>query len=346
MPVFLKMTASIVVAASLMIGAGSAMAQVPEPPVPGMGQPVAESGGLPTPPVPGQITGNSAELMNAAQEAALAAQAEERAAAARQKYIEESYKRATDSMLPMTPDQVRGFMQRLEATQEASIPPFAGTPRGEVKVHTLTLDPGVDPPLVNLAAGYVTTIAVLDATGQPWPILDVGVGGNFEVSPTQAGSHVVRLTPLTRFGNGNLSVLLKDLTTPVIFRLAAGGNTVNLRYDARIPKFGPNAKVPLIDRRKLAAGDEVIMMFLDNAPPGDAKRLRVSGTDKRTMAWMLNDKVFVRTPLTLLSPAWNASVSSADGMTVYEVGDAPVLLASDSGNMQRIRLIREGDDDK
>jgi Putative outer membrane core complex of type IVb secretion len=54
----------------------------------------------------------------------------------------------------------------------------------------------------------------------------------------------------------------------------------------------------------------------------------------------------VRTPLTLLSPAWNSSVSSADGMTVYEIGDAPVLLMSDNGAMIRARLLRDDDHDK
>ena len=152
--------------------------------------------------------------------------------------------------------------------------------------------------------------------------------------------------PLTRFGNGNLSILLKDLPTPVIFRLAAGGPTVDMRYDTRIPKLGPNAKVPLISRPRLEAGDENIMLLLDNAPPSGAKRMKVSGVDERTMAWLLDQHVYVRTPLTLLSPAWDASVSAADGMTVYEIGDAPVLLMSDNGAMVRARLQREDDHDK
>ena len=146
-------------------------------------------------------------------------------------------------------------------------------------------------------AGYVTTINIFDATGEPWPILDVGVGGNFEVSPTAAGSHVVRVMPLTRVSHGDLSVLLKDLPTPVIFRLAAGGPDVDLRYDVRVPKFGPDGKAPLVDHPRLEAGNEQIMMLLENAPPNDAKRMKISGLDARTMAWAMGDHVYVRTPL-------------------------------------------------
>ena len=113
------------------------------------------------------------------------------------------------------------------------------------------------------------------------------------------------------------------------------------RYDARIPKYGPNAKMPLIDRRRLAAGDEIIMMFLDNVPPPGAQRLKVSGLDSRTMAWLADGKVYVRTPLSMLSPSWDASVTSGDGMTVYQVGDAPVLLMSDAGSIVRARLSRD-----
>ena len=305
----------------------------------------ALSGGIDLPGTSGAMT-DQLMLQRQAEEAAARAAAEE--ARMEEENNKKSFGRASQGLLPLSPDQVRDFMQRLEATQFAAQPPMAGTPKGEVKVVGLSLDPGGEPPAINLAAGYVTTIAIVDQTGEPWPILDVGVGGNFEVTPTQAGSHVVRVVPLTRVGTGNLSILLKDLSTPVIFRLAAGGPVFHMRFDARVPKLGPNARTPLIEHRRSGprAGDELISMILENAPPKGAKRLKVGGVDGRTMAWQIDDKVFVRTPLSLLSPAWNASASSADGMTVYEIGDAPVLLMSDSGAMVRARLLRDDSHDK
>lgn len=277
-----------------------------------------------------------------------AARAAEQQAKQEAEHNTKSFKRASEGLLPLSPDQVRDFMRKLENTQDAALAPFAGTPKGEVKVSSLSLDPGGEPPQINLSPGYVTTIDIIDQTGEPWPIADVGVGGNFEVTPTQAGSHVVRVVPLTRVGTGNLSILLKDLSTPIIFRLTSGGPTFHMRFDARVPQIGPNAKTPLIKHRRMGpvAGDAVISMILENAPPKDAKRLKVGGVDARTMAWQLGARVYVRTPLSLLSPAWNASASSSDGMTVYEIGDAPVLLMSDNGAMIRARLLREDTHDK
>jgi intracellular multiplication protein IcmK len=333
---------------SLDASAAAAPAAVPSeeplgPPALGKG---SEGIGLPgaAPPSSLAIGAEQIQLQAEIEAARLAAEEAKRA----EEHNAKSFDRASSGLLPLSPEQIRAFMKKLEATQEAAQPPSEGPPKGEVKVSTLSLDPGVTPPLVSLAAGYVTTIDIIDATGAPWPILDVGIGGNFEVTPTQAGSHVVRVVPLTRVGHGSLSILLKDLTTPVIFRLSSGGPTYHMRYDARVPKLGPNAKTPLIQRGKagLVAGDQVITMILENSPPQQAKRLKVAGLDARTRAWQLSDKVYVRTPLTMLSPAWNASASSPDGTTVYEIGNAPVLLMSDSGSMLRARLIREDDHDK
>jgi intracellular multiplication protein IcmK len=55
---------------------------------------------------------------------------------------------------------------------------------------------------------------------------------------------------------------------------------------------------------------------------------------------------YVRTPLTLLSPGWQHSVSSADGMNVYMMASAPVLLLSDRGRVVRARVSQEGVSDE
>jgi intracellular multiplication protein IcmK len=320
----------------------------PAPDVPGM--PVAAQQDqvapaatpLPAPPESSGLSINASQLTQGAPTAAAMANTTDAEKAVReQHHIKESYERAAGGLFPLSPEQIRDFMARYEKTREASQPPSSGPPKTQVRITTVSLDPGAEPPMLQLATGYVTTINIMDATGEPWPILDVGVGGNFEVTPTQAGSHVVRVMPLASYAMGNLSILLDKLPTPIVFRLSTGDADVDLRYDARIPKFGPNAKIPLINRPRLEAGNESIMMLLQNAPPKDAKRLKVSGLDARTMAWSLGDHVFVRTPLQLLSPAWDASVSSDDGMTVYEIGDAPVLLMSDNGAMVRAQITRD-----
>jgi len=320
--------------------------------LPALQQPSAASSSsgieIPSPPPPSAFSNDANQLAVQAEQAAAQAQemADEEERKREQEHDIKSYDKAASGLMPLSPDQVRAFMNKLERTQDAAQMPYEGTPKGQTRISTLSLDPGVEPPQINLATGYVTTITMVDATGEPWPILDVGVGGNFEVSPTSSGTHVVRVMPLTRVGTGDLSVLLKDLPTPVIFRLAAGGPTVDLRYDARIGKLGPGAKPQIIGRQHLEAGDETLTLILENAPPSSAKRIKIGGLDARTKAWEVGDKVYVRTPLTLLSPAWNASIASGDGTMVYEIGDAPVLLMSDNGAMLRAQITRDEDHDK
>ena len=302
---------------------------------------------IPAPPPPSAFGNNSSQVAVQAEQAAI--QAETQAEAEKRKRDEEanrkSFERAAGGLLPMSPEQIREFMKRVEQTDLAAVPPSAGIPKLESRITTLSLDPGSALPDIHLQAGYVTTINVMDATGEPWPILDAGIGGNFEVSPTKAGTHIVRVMPLSSTADGNLSILMQDLPTPVIFHLTTGGANMDMRYDVRVPKMGPKAKMPLIDRPRLEAGNETLMMLLQNAPPASAKKLKLSGLDQRSMAWAVNDHVFLRTPLSLLSPAWDASVSSDDGMTVYEIGDAPVLLMSDNGAMVRARILRDDSHD-
>jgi hypothetical protein len=72
-------------------------------------------------------------------------------------------------------------------------------------------------------------------------------------------------------------------------------------------------------------------------------KLNVSGVDGRTTAYSSGGQTYVRTPLTLLSPAWKSSVSSADGMNVYVLSSAPVLLLSDEGESMRATLTEKED---
>ena len=329
--------------------APAAMPAAPPGAMPNMGAGPAPSGiNLPSPPPPSAFSNDPNQLAAQAEQAALQAQTDADAEQHKREveHSVKSYEKAATGLLPLSSDQIRAFMHKLEETQSASVMPYEGQPKPQTRIATLSLDPGVEPPQINLASGYVTTITMVDATGEPWPILDVGVGGNFEVSPTQAGTHVVRIMPLTRVGVGDLSVLLKDLPTPVIFRLNSGGSDVDLRYDARIGKLGPGAKPQIISRPRLEAGDETLTLILENAPPNGAKRVKISGLDERTKAWAMGEKVYVRTPLSLLSPAWNASVASGDGTMVYEIGNAPVLLMSDNGALVRAQISRDEDHDK
>ena len=96
----------------------------------------------------------------------------------------------------------------------------------------------------------------------------------------------------------------------------------------------------------MSAGNKAINLILDGTPPEGALRLQVGGVDGRTTAYRMSSMIYVRTPFTLLSPGWSSSVSSADGMNVYELSDSPVLLLSNEGKIVRAMVKEEDDSDE
>ncbi|MCB1840226.1 MAG: type IV secretion protein DotH, partial [Alphaproteobacteria bacterium] len=209
-------------------------------------------------------------------------------------------------------------------------------------VQNVSLDPGSAPLVIKVAFGYVTTISMVDSSGAPWPIEDITWVGNFAVQGESAKdnpTNIMRISPQNDFGHGNMSVKMLGLDTPIIFTLETNRDVVYYRFDAAIPGNGPFATAPLMQPGiTLAAGDVDMSAALSGVLPKDAVKLHVEGTDGRTSAFKYNNYTYVRTPLTLLSPGWESSVSSADGTRVYALADAPVLLLSDKGRMVRAYL--------
>jgi intracellular multiplication protein IcmK len=247
-------------------------------------------------------------------------------------------------MFPLSPEQIEGLLKRYDNTQKAAKEPPYDSPKPEVSVQNVSLDPGVAPPVIKTAIGNVTTINILDATGAPWPVQDVTWAGDYEVVEPESGGHIIRITPMSHFARGNIVVRMLTLKTPLTFTLETGRDVVQYRVDARIPEYGPFATTPIMQGGKsLVAGTPELTSILDGVAPSGAVKLAVSGVDGRTTAYAMGGTTYVRTPLTLLSPAWQSSVSSADGMNVYALSNAPVLLLSDGGEFQRA-ILKEKED--
>ena len=260
---------------------------------------------------------------------------------------QEAFDAALDGMLPLTPEEIEILLQRYDTVQETvMIPP--DRPKPIVAVETASLDPGSAPLTVKVAKGNVSTVSFLDISGAPWPVEDITWAGDFQVieSGTDDGTHILRITPLSDYAYGNISVRLSGLATPLILTLATARDEVPYRFDAIVQEYGPFASAPLIQRRAgPTAGGAELSRVLEGVVPERLARLAVSGVDGRTSAYAEpgGDVTYVRTPLTLLSPGWNAHVASADGMKVYTIGNAPVLLLSDKGRMVRAYLSERED---
>lgn len=268
----------------------------------------------------------------------------EQEAADQQKKLEEAtFEMALKQLLPLKPDQIRTTLDRFRESREAAETPLT-IPEPRSEVQTASLDPTAEPLIIRAAPGNVTTLTFLDATGAPWPIQDMSWAGPFTIQPTDSGSNIIRLSPTTAHGAGNISIRMVDMMTPVVMRLTTGIDWVHYRLDVRIPKPGPLAKTPIIEYgglKTVAGKDEQMVGVLDGTPPVGAEKLKVEGVDGRTSAYAMSGRTYLRTPLTLLSPGWDASVSSADGVNVYAFNSAPVVLLSDEGRMVKAHIMSD-----
>ncbi len=258
----------------------------------------------------------------------------------------EAFDAASQGLMPMKQQEIRKLLEMYDETQQAVQAPIYPNPKPESTFQTISLDPGTPPVELKTAVGHVTTLSIVDATGQPWPIQDISWAGNFEVLQPEPSSNMLRITPMADFAFGNVSMRLIGLNPPVILTLRTERKSVQVRADVQIPEIGPNGVTPPIQRQiTTTAGDNKLATILEGVPPSSANKLRIDGIDGRTTAYDIGGTTYVRTPYTLLSPAWDASVRSADGTNVYAMKFTPVLLLSDKGKMVRAQLTKAVESD-
>ena len=244
---------------------------------------------------------------------------------------------ASGKMMPLKPPEIRKILEMYDETTQAAETPIYPSPEPESAFQTISLDPGTKPFVVKTAIGNVTTLSIVDITGQPWPIQDLTWAGDFQIEQPESGSQMIRITPTSQFASGNVSMRLVGLNPPVIFSLKAERKTVHVRLDIQIPEIGPKGIMPPVSTPiSTKAGDADLTSILMGVAPGkDTERLKVDGIDGRTSAYMQGQTLYIRTPYTMLSPSWTKSVQSGDGTKVYALNYTPVVLLSDKGKMVR-----------
>ncbi|MBA4695842.1 MAG: type IV secretion protein IcmK [Legionella sp.] len=240
-------------------------------------------------------------------------------------------------MFPLTPEQILRLKQMYQ-TSEFAQAMTAGTPPKPIATSQfVNLSPGSTPPVIRLSQGFVSSLVFLDSTGAPWPIsaYDLGDPSSFNIQWDKL-SNTLMIQSIKLYTYGNLAIRLRGLNTPVMLTLIPGQKVVDYRVDLRVQGLGPNAKaMRMVDELPSSAND-LLLRVLDGVPPPGSHRLVVSGGDAR--AWLLRDKMYVRTDLTILSPAWLASMTSADGMHAYEMQKSPVLLVSWHGKVMQLKI--------
>lgn len=248
-----------------------------------------------------------------------------------------AFKDMSRQLFPLNPEQILQLKQ-MQKTNEFAQAATPGTPpRPTATSQFVNLSPGSTPPVIRLAQGFVSSLVFLDSTGSPWPIsaYDLGSPSAFNIQWDKT-SNTLMIQALKMYNYGNLAVRLRGLNTPVMLTLIPGQKAVDYRVDLRVQGYGPNAKSLPMEEGLPPSANDLLLQVLDGVPPPGSHRLVVSGGDAR--AWLANDKMYVRTNLTVISPGWLASMTSADGTHAYEMQKSPILLVSWHGKVMQLKV--------
>jgi len=248
-----------------------------------------------------------------------------------------AYEQVEKQLFPMPEKEIVKLRDKYQKIELAKTTVPNSPPKPVATSQLVNLSPGSTPPVIRLAQGFVSSVVFLDSTGAPWPIsaYDLGDPSAFNIVWDKT-SNTLMIQASKLYNYGNLAVRLEGLNTPVMLTLIPGQKVVDYRVDMRVQGFGPNAQIAVMGDNLPPSANRLLLHILDGVPPNGSSRLTVSGGDAR--AWIFKNKMYVRTNLTILSPAWLATMTSADGMHAYEMQKSPVILVSWHGKVMQLKV--------
>ncbi len=243
-----------------------------------------------------------------------------------------------EELLPLSPEQIVHMKKLYDISKQANATPANPPPTPISSSMAVNLSPGNEPPVIRLSEGFVSSLVFVDSTGAPWPITAYSLGDPeaFDIQWDQS-SNTLFVQSRETYAHGNMAIQLKDLNTPVMLSFVSGQKQIDYRVDMRVSGRGPNANVPILaDSNKDSLVNTTLMSLLDGIPPEGSKKLTLNSN--LAEAWSKDNKLYLKTQLTVLSPAWVTTIASADGTQVYEMMPTPNILASKDGQTLTLNL--------
>ena len=248
-----------------------------------------------------------------------------------------AFRSITQDAFPLNPEQINTLRNMLDQTQRAqAAAPYKAPPAPTSTSLNIDLAPGAVPPVVRLSKGFVSSLVFIDSTGAPWPIdsFDLGDPTAFNISWDKKGNTLM-VQARQDYSYGNLAVNLKNLNTPVMLTLVPGQRVVDYRVDMRVPGQGPQATVAIGDDLP-APADNQLLNVLNGIAPMNGRRLKTE--NDFAQVWMVGNELYLRSDYVLLSPAWVAKMSSADGMNAYKLQPSPLVLLMRHGQIVSVKI--------
>lgn len=257
-----------------------------------------------------------------------------------------SLEQASNYVAPLKPSEIRALKNQFEDVRRANAyQQIKAVPK--ISSIAVDLSPGANLPVLRVLPGEMSTLVFVDSTGAPWPLAATPRISNPELFQAEwlTGTPSVVISALSTFQDGNLTVFLEGLATPVVVKLSTAEvdsphNTVRVvdyRLDLRIPGRGPNAKPISQSTPKIELYNDVLQSVLDGVPPESAKKISIDGSPRYVNVWQIDNKLFVRTPYSIQT-AFEQSVSAADGTSVYQIPVTPFISLSENNKSVTYRL--------
>lgn len=249
-----------------------------------------------------------------------------------------AYDSAFEKAFPLSPDDVREI-KRYNDSIDAEKSRSAKSYQARISSDTLDLSPGAGIQTIRLALHYSCTLSFLDSTGQPWPISSYTPRKSkvFHVTNPEKHPHLLEISSSKAYAQSNMSLTFVGLDSPVVIELISGfSEEVDFKKELHIPLLGPNAVQKPNSIPKVS--DDLMLAFLDNIPPENAKIINVNGADSSTLVWEYSGNLYIRSKAWLHLPAPVMRQQSSDGTRVYKTRKAPSLSMSLEGRPMKVIL--------
>jgi len=259
-----------------------------------------------------------------------------------------AYDSASEQLLPLSHEEVTAYRAARQRVEKASIA-NAGPPSIAGTVRTIDMTNGA-PQNLSLVSNFSTVIMPIGENGAPWPITQV-ISANPEIVAViqpQGRTTTAVLSVKQAWMRTNVTVFLDGRADPLILFVETTADAIeglDARVGLLVSGIAPGTTLPPV--KNITGVDSSLLNAVNSSPGTGWTAFDVKGDQERLpfkiAAWAGKDgqETIVRMQgASLLSPAWDAQVSNADGdVKAYRYAQRPFMfLVSDAdGVTYRIR---------
>jgi len=260
----------------------------------------------------------------------------------------EAFGELLNTEMPLSPKQVTKVRKVNDDNVKALHAHVGPAPTAVSTTARVTLAAGAEPKVIRLSVGSVTSMIFNDVTGAPWNVIKVTAGEEGLLSiqkpsdKPDSKSNMFTMSPTEDHVSTNIAVFLEGAPAPIMMIVATNQPEVDFRVDVSVQARGPGATMPAISRGLAESVSPELTSMVSGLTPTTARPLKIVSSDVADVqAWVIGDRMFVRSRAQVLAPPVPKDgkvATGADGTKVYELPQAPEVLLMQGGAVGHLRL--------